>query len=88
MMKFLFGHAIDAIKKHFKIKNLTESVILTGGASAPLIDALCVVKFCFSIFLWVDLYNMIVFSYLYNDLLEGVRIKRRGCDFLGLILMT
>lgn len=88
MMKFLFGYAIGTIEKHFKIKNLTESMILTGDTSAPLIDALCVIQFCFAISLWGNLYNMIIFSYLYNDLSEVMEIKMRGCDFLGLILMT
>ena len=54
-------------KKHVKIKQLAKSVILPGDVNASLTGALYVGCFCFAVFLRVDLYNMIIFSYLSND---------------------
>jgi hypothetical protein len=63
-------------------------VIHPGGASASLMDALCMAHFLFTYFSQAYLYNMIIFSYLYDDFSYAVKIALTGWFFLGLILMT
>jgi hypothetical protein len=53
-------------------------VIHPGGANASLMDALCVAHFLFTDFSQAYLYNMIIFSYLYDDFSYAVKIALTG----------
>jgi hypothetical protein len=65
-------------KKHVKIKQLTKSVIHPGDVNASLTEAFYVGCFCSAHFSWVDLYNMIIFSYLSNGFSYAAKMALSG----------